>query len=544
MTRFQWKGKPAPYALWREWPLVTVTAQAGAFRIRAVNALAQSAGVDPGLSLPDARAVVPTLKVIEEDLESDRACLTNLVACCRRYTPWVAVEAPAQRSSGLWLDVTGCTHLFGGEQGLLDDLSMRFNHLGLDVRLGLADTPGAAWAAAHYIARENNPALVPEEQHSSHLSDLPVSALRLSTSALETLTRLGVCTITDLLSLPRAPLTRRFGHEVCLRLDQLTGRVDEPLSPEIERLPYVARMVFPEPIGRTEDVEAAVQALLGSLCARLEVERNGARRLTCEIFRVDSTVERLNVGTSQAVRDPNHLFRLFREKIRGLDAGLGIEFLLLTVTSTNPLQIEQGTLTQKQKSPNEVPSTSGQELSLLIDRLEGRLGEGGVVSPRLCESHIPERAARWMPALCKKQVQVADGSPLCSGHVHLRPGTRPIFLLPKPESISPLLLDSDALKERPVPLKGFVWRRSEHRVAVAEGPERISGRWWQNALPDDRSIQCVSYFELCKDGGAVRDYWRVESNQGLRFWLFYLPFQFAASESNQEMRWFMHGLFP
>ncbi len=141
LTRSRWNGRPPPYAPWRKRLLATVAAQAGAFRIAAVNAAAQAAGVDVGLSLPDARAVVPTLKVIDVDPDADQACLTHLVAWCRRYTPWVAAETPEyHHGSGLWLDVTGCTHLFGGEQATLDDLSLRLHRLGFDVRLGLADT--------------------------------------------------------------------------------------------------------------------------------------------------------------------------------------------------------------------------------------------------------------------------------------------------------------------------------------------------------------------------------------------------------------------
>ena len=531
-----------------------MAAQAGAFRIAAVNTAAQAAGVDPGLTLPDARAVCPILKAVEADRAADQACLNHLVVWCRRYTPWVAAETvnDTDGSAGMWLDVTGCTHLFGGERATLDDLSVRLGKLGFATRLGLADTPGAAWAAAHHLARARTPALIPEGDHRSRLASLPVPALRLSTQALDTLARLGVRTVADLLSLPRAPLTRRFGSEVCLRLDQLTGRADEPLSPDMERLPYVARMAFAEPIGRTEDVEAALRTLLASLCKRLEEDRQGARRLTCEVFRIDNTAERLQAGTSRAVRHPDHLFRLFREKLAGLDAGFGIEFLLLAVTATDPLSVEQNTLPQTaETSKAAAPGSPGQDLALLIDRLEGRLGPGRVVRPCVRESHIPERAAALVPALSPRQGQAQpdrDATLLHSDRVHVRPGARPIFLLPKPEAVRPLPLLTDGSTGTPpvraVPLAGFEWRRASHRLVVAEGPERITGRWWQGPLPADRGDEGASYFALCEDGGAVRDYWRVESEGGLRFWVFHLPFPLAASRSDPAARWFVHGLFP
>ena len=561
MTRSRWALRSPPYAPWRDRPLATVAAQAGAVRIAAANTAAQNAGIDPGLSLPDARAVVPTLKVIDADPGADKTCLGRLLVWVRRYTPWVSLEPLDERGgASLWLDITGCAHLFGGEQATLDDFAIRLERLGFASRLGLADTPGAAWAAAHCVARETVPAIVPEGKQRTHLAGVPVSALRLSLRPLDTLTRLGVRTLTDLFALPRAPLTRRFGQEVCLRLDQFTGRVDEPLSPDIERLPYVAHMAFPEPIGRTEDVEAALRALLESLCQRLEKDRKGARRMTFELFCVDNTSERLQVGTGQPVRRPEHLFRLFREKLDGVDAGFGIEFFLLTVTATDPLDVEQEAVFQDTTDHVAAPVSAGRELALLIDRLEGRLGTGRVVRPRVRAVHIPERAAGLVPALNANKdhtvvLQDREAGLLHSDRIRIRPGTRPVYLLPKPEPINPLPIQLDTPRIKTVPLPGFQWRRSTYRLTAAEGPERIAGRWWQGLLPLDRSDDGAPYFALCEDGGAVRDYWRVESEAGERLWVFHLPFPLvrggaqqgalrgARSDPNSLDRWFVHGLF-
>lgn len=545
MTRLHRREAVAPYAPWRNLPFAVTSAEAGAVSIVAVNSAAQSGGIAPGISLSDARAILPTLKVIERHAADDRTCLDALLRWARRYSPWIAVEGFDERGGGgLWLDVTGCAHLFGGEQALLNDLRSRLNQLGFSVCLGLADTPGAAWAAARFLATESASAIVPERAQRTHLASAPTAALRLSASARETLSRLGVRTITDLLALPRGPLTRRFGSEVCLRLDQLIGRVDEPLSPETERLPYVARMAFAEPIGKTEDVEAALESLLDSLCVRLEKDRKGARRLTCEVFRVDNTAEHIDVGTGRAVRDPKHLFRLFKEKLDGLDAGFGIEFLLLTVTSTDPLETQQVAITRVA----EVERTSGpqgDDLALLIDRLEGRLGAGHVVRPQNQPSHIPERAGGHVPALKLKKPSVSGGVEREARLLHsdikpLRLGSRPIHLLPRPE---PVQLVAHRGVNKSLPLSGFTWRRARHFLAAAEGPERISGTWWRSTLPPDRSVEETNYFALCEDGGAARDYWRVESEEGNRFWLFHLPFPLLRDAQDVMPRWFLHGLF-
>ncbi len=528
---------------------MTTLPEAGAVRIVAANAAAQAAGVDPGLSLTDARAILPSLKVVEADAAADRACLDGMLAWARRYTPWIAIEGVDERGgAGLWLDVTGCAHLFGDERALIEDFEVRLNRFGFISRFGVADTPGAAWAAAHCMASQGDPAIVPSREERVHLAHLPMAALRLSAQNLETLKRLGVSTISDLLALPRAPLTRRFGSEVCLRLDQLTGRVDEPLSPEAERLPYVARVNFAEPIGRTEDVEAALLDLLQSLCTRLEKDRKGIRRLAFEVFRVDNTADRINIGTAKAVRRPEHLFRLFREKLDRLDAGFGIEFLMLTVTATDTMESEQDGIQSLGCSDVSNVANPGRDLTLLVDRLESRLGAGRVVRPHKRESHIPERAVGLIPALGLKTQEALAGYAREAALLHgdigsLRPGSRPIQLLPKPEPVNPMPVEPNTPLVRAVPLPGFSWRRRMYCLAAAEGPERIAGTWWRGALPPDRSGEEHSYFTLCEDGGAIREYWRVESETGARFWLFYMPYPLQRDHTSHEQRWFLHGLF-
>ncbi|MDE0801479.1 MAG: DNA polymerase Y family protein [Rhodospirillaceae bacterium] len=528
---------------------MTTLPEAGAIRIVAANAAAQSAGVNPGSSLTDARAISPSLKVVEANIAADRACLDGMLTWTRRYTPWIAIEGVDEHGgAGLWLDVTGCAHLFGGERALIEDFEVRLNRFGFISRFGVADTPGAAWAAAHCLASQGGAAIVPSGEQRPHLARLPITALRLSARTLETLKRLGISIISDLLELPRAPLTRRFGSEVCLRLDQLTGRVDEPLSPEAERLPYVARVNFAEPIGRTEDVEAALLDLLQILCTRLEKDRKGIRRLSFELFRVDNTADQINVGTAKAVRRPEHLFRLFREKLYRLDAGFGIEFLMLTVTDTDTMESQQERIQSLDDS--EIPSVvnPGCDLALLVDRLEARIGHGRVVRPQRRASHIPERAVELVPALALKTKKNLPGyareATLLHGDISsLRPGSRPIHLLPKPEPVKPIQVESNAPLARAVPLPGFSWRRQTYCLVAAEGPERIAGTWWRGALPPDRSGEEHSYFTLCEDGGAIREYWRVESESGARFWLFYMPFPLQCYNNGHEPRWFLHGLF-
>ena len=155
----------------------------------------------------------------------------------------------------------------------------------------VADTPGAAWAVARHAAAGRDPwTVVPPEGIREVLAPLPVTALRLAPGTVAALNTLGLRRIGDLLPLPRAALAARFGDEVAQRLDEALGRQSEPISPNPAGAPHFARLAFPEPVARTDDIAAALDHLLRSLCAGLEGGHLGARRLVFSLYEPDGGV--------------------------------------------------------------------------------------------------------------------------------------------------------------------------------------------------------------------------------------------------------------
>jgi protein ImuB len=493
--------------------LATVTQVRGAYRLAAVDAAAARAGLAPGLPLADARAQVPALDVAPADPAADARALDSLARWAGRYTPWTAVDGTTPEDAripggGLWLDVTGCAHLFGGEAAMLDDLCRRLNLAGYTARAGLAATPGAAWALARFAADGARPwraAATGGEKDA--LAALPVAALRLAGDTAEALIRLGLRCVGDLYPLSRAALALRFGLEPCLRLDQALGERDEPLSPLAPPPLFQVRLNFPEPIGRADDIALALDRLLAALAARLARAGRGARRLDFTLFRVDGTAVTATVGTGQPSRDAAHLKHLFRDKLDRLDPGFGIETALLAARAVNPLGADQGSL-----DTAGAPSAADGGLDRLIDRLANRLGPGGVASLRPRASHLPERAQVLAPAAAPRIP--APPRPAAA---------RPLYLLPLPEPL-------DVLAAAPLgPPAAFRWRRRQHHVVHSQGPERIALEWWRDLSADSPP----------SDADA-RDYYRVEDDQGGRFWLY----RTGLLLPGKPPRWFLHGLFP
>ncbi len=497
--------------------LATVTAAHGGLRIAAASPTAQQGGVVPGLPLADARALLPSLQTFEADPAADLRALDALAGWCGRYTPWTAADPDGGTvgAAGLWLDISGCAHLFGGEEALLGDLVRRLSRQGFVARAAVAATPGAAWAVARFAAPgREGVAVVPEGGVIEALAPLPVAALRLDAAAVEGLDRVGLRRVGDLIPLPRAPLAARYGTAVLKRLDQALGRSGESLSPRVPVPPLLARMAFAEPIGRAEDIAAAVRRLLDDLCVQMDAAGKGARRLELTLFRTDGSRTGTAIGTSRPARDPAHLETLFREKLDGLDPGFGVEVMVLAVPAADALGPVQDGLDGRGAAER------AEGLARLVDRVGNRLGADRVSRFADRASHIPERACREIPALSPAPAVPAEA--LAEGpHRPARP--RPVHLLPWPEPIEVMAPVPDH------PPVMFRWHRRQHRVVRAEGPERIGPEWWREERPLDAAA----------GEQATRDYYRVEDADGRRFWLY----REGLYKPGLAPRWYLHGVF-
>ncbi len=491
--------------------------------LAAVDDTAAMAGLAPGMPLAGAHALAPDLETAPHDPQGDAAALARLATWCEAYSPWTASGGlELGGAAGLLLDATGCAHLFGGEPALLGELEARLAGFGFTARAALAETLGAAWALARFgpaghpggDSGNGTGRVVPPGGLRAALAALPPAALRLPVETCELLARLGLRRIGDLLALPPAVLVPRFGPLLARRLRQARGAEAEPLTPGAPPPPPQVRRLFAEPIATPEDLARALEGLSAALCDRLEAEGLGARRLVLTAAKVDGGRQRLSVGTSRPRRDPDHLAYLFRDRLERLDPGFGVEAMTLCAALVEPLAARQASLAGRDFAGTSGGAGEGAGLSDLLDRLISRLGAGGVYGLAPRESHLPERAVAACPAL--------EG--LKQPQSWRRGQLRPLRLFDPPQPVEALALLPDHPPQR------FRWRRLQHRVVRAEGPERLTGEWWRAAAaPPLAGAAPVS--------GTVpevetRDYFRVEDEDGHRYWLY-----------RSAGRWFLHGLF-
>ncbi|MEO1720336.1 MAG: DNA polymerase Y family protein, partial [Pseudomonadota bacterium] len=461
--------------------------------VTAVNGAGRRAGVQPEMTLADARAVCPGLVSELHDTERDRQVLQDLAFWLGRYGPRRNYDG----SDGLWVETTGVDHLFGGEADMLADLIMRCARAGLTARAGLAETHGAAFALARFACHRKQPfSIIAQGDLQKALAEIPVDGLRLAEDSVRLLKRLGLRRIGQLTAVSRIALNRRFREDgrgvrratrdalaraVVWRLDQAFGLELEPrraIEPEPVRM---CRLAFADPLISADGVESAAHKLVTQLCKQLETQGEGALAACLILYRSDHTRAVIEVTASQPSHAPDHWKSLLRERLATIDAGLGIDAVTFAAMKVGPVRNTQSALV---RSGCEAVS-SQVEMVALVDRLSNRLGADRVRRNHAIESHIPERADAWQSARDCEQPRSQAVSPntvrarktqaTASAKHAMRADTkRPCFLVSPPEPI-------EVLAELPEgPPAHFRWRRQSCRIRMSEGPERLTPEWWRS----------------------------------------------------------------
>jgi protein ImuB len=223
------------------------------------------------------------------------------------------------------------------------------------------------------------------------------------------------------------------------------------------------------------------------------------------LYRADGTVAEARAGLSFPCRAPEHLMVLLREKLERLDAGFGVDALVLAALHVERRSAQQAALGVR------LGEAARADPALLVDRLTNRLSAARVSRAAPRASHIPERAQARLPALNDLAHAQRKAWPLASGPA------RPPFLLASPEPIH-------VIAEVPEgPPARFTWRRVEHRVTRAQGPQRIAPEWWR---------------EIGGRASRTRDYYRIEDEGGAGYWVFR-----EGLYGEEQPAWFLHGLF-
>ncbi|WP_300601881.1 DNA polymerase Y family protein [Niabella sp.] len=470
-------------------PFIIAAPERGRLMVKAASTPAVNKGIVRGMVVADAKALLPELRLFHYKPGAEEKLLTRLAEWCLRFTPVVAADLP----DGIVLDISGCPHLWGGEQPYLNTIIRKLKTSGYEVRTGIADTVGAAWAMARFGAAD---LIVAPGQQETALKPLPPAALRLEPLVLERLQKLGFADIGSFISMPSTVLRRRFGQALLTRIAQALGHLPEapvPLQPAIvfrEQLPCT------EPVHTRVAIDIALETLLQRLCDNLQRAGKGLRSAVFKIDTIDGRLQEIFIGTNRPVRNTAHLLKLFEPRISTISPGMGIEVFTLEAPAVEELLGRQEAIWNTLGGAD-----TGTELAGLLDRIAGRMGDAALTRYLPAEHYWPERS-------------VVRGGLFEKGTTAWRSDRpRPVYLLSKPEPI----IVAAPVPDYPPML--FRYRGKVHHIKKADGPERIEQEWW---------------LEL----NLVRDYYVVEDEEGARYWLFR-----EGHYGAEKPQWFLHGFF-
>jgi protein ImuB len=477
------------------------------------------------MPLVEAQSLMRKLGIAPYEPEADRAALVKWAEACERFSPRVALEEGPEPES-LFLDISNLEHLWSSEVNLVERVKKCFTSRGYVVQLGVGETIGAAWAAAHFGEGADCKLQISEPLKANLYfasSVLPVQALRVSEETAVVLRELGIETVGQLMTLPREGLAARFGDELLRRLDQLTGAGREVIEPHRALAALEASYALEEPTGDRRVLLHVLKQLVDQIARQLAARDQGAVLLVCLLHATGMSLQQLQVGLLRPSASAWQLLELLELHLETVKLAGEVERVELRAAIVGRLGERQGELFADRWP------IDPHQLAVLVNRLGSRLGYERVLRAEQRASPVPERAVGWKVAIENRSAprKFKDRETRRQGNketrrTYLNQKSPPLPLSPSPcLSPRPLLLypqphPLDVVCVAPDGPPQFVWFEAR-REAIVEcvGPERIETLWWR--------------------GPSVRrDYYRIATESGRHLWMF---------RGHADGRWFLHGVF-
>jgi len=379
--------------------------------LAAVDRQAWRYGVRPGQRVAEATAFVGQLQVVRLAHAEIVQALAQIAELSLGYgtsaatgldrealgpgpsAPLAFMSYPGGAGAGpedtVWLDITGCARLRGGEDLLCDELRERVLELGYRARLAIADGPRVAQAVARWAREE---LIVPPGKATAALGALPIAALPLEPGVRTWLGKLGIWCIADLHQLDRAKLASRLGRGAQDLLAFCAGQDDVPLRPYSPPRTIVEQMSFDHALDSTEPLLFVLGGLMSRAALRLGARGEATGRLVVEL-RYDRSVARLvalDHGSARLELElplplaaAEDLLRAVRAKLETLTLEApvcAVELTLDRLVAQARTQLDLGR--RASIDPN--------ALATLLSELSATLGAARVGVLRTVDSHRPE----------------------------------------------------------------------------------------------------------------------------------------------------------
>lgn len=366
----------------RDEALAVLEGQAHRARVVAATRAARKSGVRPGMTLPQARALLPDLVARARDEECERAAQEALLEVAETFSP--RLEDGGEGC--VYLDVDGLEHHFpaadstASERAAGEAMAAAAEAAGVPAWVGIAGGKLAARVAAEEGA---SPTVVPAGEEAAFLAPLPLHRLCPEMRLAATLEHWGVRSIGELARLPEAEVKSRLGA-AGRRLHVTARGIDpQPLTPWEPPPCFREGMELEWPLVALEPFLFVARAALERLCRRLEARGFACRRLELDLRLEPDGHDRRRVHLPAATHDAKALLTLVRLDLESRPPGAAVAGFDFTAQPHEPRSAQLSIFGPDALAPDRLATT--------IARLFALLGPDRVGSPRSPDGHRPER---------------------------------------------------------------------------------------------------------------------------------------------------------
>jgi len=428
--------------------------------IVAATRRARQKGIHRGLSLPQARSIVPKLIARGRDAECERTAQEALLEIGEMFSPRVEDAGDGL----LFVDISGTERHYPNEEELARSAIRALDAITLPARVGIAACKLAARVAAEL---PQTPTVVPPGEEAKFLAPLPLARLSPEIEAAAMLERFGLESIGDLARLPESEIASRLG-EIGRELHFAARGIDpRPLIPRALPPEFREGMELEWPLVALEPFIFIANAALDRLSKRMETQGFACKRIELTLTLEPDGYDARAIDLPAPTRDVKTILTLIRLDLEKRPPGAPVIGFSFVAHPDRPRRAQLSLFGPAALSPEKLATT--------IARLISMLGEGRVGMPMTVDGHLPERHA------------IGDFAPPPPPDTR-RPPPRARGLLAARTFRPPIPVEVITEGDRIASLRG---ENIEGSVRVCSGPWRIEEGWW-------------------REGPAEREYWDVE----------------------------------
>ncbi len=479
--------------------LAVLAGEGNGARVVAATRAAREAGVKTGLTLAQARAIMPKLVARGRDADCERSAQEALLEVAESFSPRVEDGGPGMA----YLETSGLEGHFRGEfpeREMGQAMLAAAEAVGLPARVGIASSKLAARVAAGV---PGSPTIVPAGEEAAFLAPLPLARLSPDLAVAATLGRWGLKTAGELARLPEAEIASRLGPSGATLYALARGVDPHPFIPRQPPPSFREGMNLEWPLVALEPFLFVARAALERLAERLASRGLACQRLELGLRLEPDGFDERSIDLPAPTREVKTLLTLLRLDLEARSPNAPVAGFTLTAQPDRPRQAQLSLFGPNALSPDQLATT--------LARLFALLGPERVGSPRPVDSHCPERF-KLVPYEPPAPPRVRRSPARSRGLLTVRVLRPPLPLEVLSTATSADLAAAAEVREPPPPgeappfpgrllsmqslaVEGAKGPRIHGRVRVASGPWRLEEEWWQ-------------------EGGTDRDYWDVELSDG------------------------------